>query len=136
MTGSRLVELCSSTASTQRVGSTLDVTNDQVPTDCAEIEILVLIIRMLEHAAGVDLALARAASIDDCFFELMMPVSPEAATWPNAWPIFEALLDFLHSTSLNSFSFLLYATTSKMQSPTLTSRAAYFPRLHATACDI
>jgi len=64
MTGSKLVELCSSAASTQRVGSTLDVMNDQVPTDCAEIKIHVLTIPVLEHAAGVDLALARTGSID------------------------------------------------------------------------
>src|SRR5260370_41413427 len=76
MTGSKLVELCSSAASTQRVGSTLDVMNDQVPTDCAEVEILVLIVSVSEHAAGVDLALARAGSIDDCLFELMVSVSP------------------------------------------------------------
>src|SRR5712692_5794376 len=49
MTGSRSVELCSSAASTQRVGSTLDVMNDQVPTDGAQIEILVLMLRVLEH---------------------------------------------------------------------------------------
>src|SRR6266404_5169880 len=71
-----LVELCSSAASTQRVSGTLDVMNDQVPTDRAQIEIHVLIIRMLEHAAGVDFALAGSDSIDDCLFEFMMPVSP------------------------------------------------------------
>src|SRR5712664_1690365 len=82
MTGSKLVELCSSAASTQRVGSTLDVMNDQVPTDCAEVEILVLMLRVPEHAAGVDLAFARSGSIDDCLFELMMPVSSQHVTLP------------------------------------------------------
>jgi len=77
MTSSRLVELSSSAASTQRVSSALDVMNDQVPTDCAEIEILVLAIRMLEHAAGIDLTFVRSGSIDDCLFELMVPVSPQ-----------------------------------------------------------
>jgi hypothetical protein len=75
MTSSRLVELCSSAASTQRVSGTLDVMNDQVPTDCAEVEIYVLIFRMLEHAAGIDLAFVRSGSIDDCLFELVVPVS-------------------------------------------------------------
>lgn len=67
MTGSKLVELCSSAASTQRVGSTLDVMNDQVPTDRAEVEIHMLMLRVLEHAAGIDL-MRRRSSCDPIGF--------------------------------------------------------------------
>ena len=49
---------------------------DQVPTDCAEIEIHVLTLGMSEHAAGIDLALARTGSIDNRLFEFVVPVFP------------------------------------------------------------
>src|SRR5579864_9629609 len=55
---------------------------DQVPANRAEIEIHVLTLRVSEHAAGIDLALARTGSIDDCLFEFMVPVSPEYVVLP------------------------------------------------------
>src|SRR5437899_10118669 len=41
-----------------------------------------IIFSMFEHAAGVDLTLARAGSIDYCLFELMVPVSPKYVALP------------------------------------------------------
>src|SRR3989442_7287518 len=82
MTGSRSVELCHGASSTQRVGSTLDVVYDQVPADSAQVEIDVIIFRVFEHAASIDLALARAGPIDNSLFELMVPVSPKHVALP------------------------------------------------------
>ena len=78
--GSELVELCS--ASAQCVGSALSVVYDQMPADCAKVQIMVFILCVPEHTAGVDFALAGTSPVDYGLFKLVMAVPAKHVLLP------------------------------------------------------
>src|SRR5207245_6298612 len=54
------------------IGRAYDIMDHEVPTHCAEVEIIVFVLGVPQHASGVDLTFAFTCLVQDGFFQLVI----------------------------------------------------------------